>query len=146
MELAVKIFESIACWAGMGFDALCYHSPRGHVRDRPDKLAEAYSLGTSLGNWQKPEIEIPCPIEGCGFRFPDAERLAMHLIIAAGDNHLDWKAAHLSAAHTLANTQERKIEVLELLTSILEDMAIDVHPKPPYDACTTHGVSPQTRG
>jgi len=115
VELAVKMFESIAGWAGMPFDALCYHSPTSHVRDCPEKLDEAYALGRSLENWVKPTLTLPCPVKGCGFEFPDVERLAMHIVMAAGDNHLKWKTEHLSEVHTLANTLTLRDEVLAIL-------------------------------
>jgi len=120
VELAIKMFESMTGWAGMGFDVLTYHSPKGHVREDAAKLAEAYELGRSFLNWQKPELLIPCPIEGCGFKFPDHDRLAMHIVMAAGDGHLLWKAKHLSAVHTLENTQALKREALDLLPSIVK--------------------------
>jgi multimeric flavodoxin WrbA len=120
VELAVKMFESITGWAGMGFDALCYHSPKGHVREHPGKLAEAYALGQSFESWQRPDLTVPCPIEGCGFKFPDRDRLAMHIVMTAGDGHTVWRAQHLSAVHTLENTQELKKEILQLPSSILE--------------------------
>ena len=64
---------------------------------------------------------IMSPIEGCGFHFQDLDRLAMHLVMAAGDSHLVWKAEHLSAVHTLENTHPLKQEAIGILPAILED-------------------------
>jgi putative NADPH-quinone reductase len=121
VDLAVKMFESITGWAGMGFDVVRFHSPRSHAKEDQEKLAEAYQLGRSFAGWRKPELRIPCPIDGCGFHFPNVERLAMHLVMAAGDNHLIWKAQHLSDVHTLENTQALKAETIRLLSTDLED-------------------------
>jgi len=121
VDLAVKMFESITGWAGMGLDVIRYHSPKGYVQEDQEKLAEAHKLGTSFANWVKPELTIPCPIGGCGFRFPDLDRLAMHIVMAAGDSHLDWKVNHLSALHTLENTQALKEELVSLLPTILKN-------------------------
>jgi multimeric flavodoxin WrbA len=122
VELTVKTFQSIAGWAGMGFDAICYHSPKGPVQEHPEKLAQIYQLGRLFEEWQKPELTIPCPIEGCGFRFPHAERLALHLVMAAGESHLDWKSKNLSEVHTLENTQRLKNEILDQLPRMMEDI------------------------
>jgi len=121
VDLAVKMFESITGWAGMGLDVIRYHSPKGHVREDQEKLAEAYRLGQSLARWQKPKLKFLCPVKGCGFYFQDIEHLAMHLVMAAGDDHLAWKAKHLSAVHTLDNTQVLKQEAIRLLPGILKD-------------------------
>lgn len=121
VDLAVKMFESITGWAGMGLDVIRYHSPNAHVCENQEKLTEAYELGRSFAHWQRPELEIPCPIGGCGFHFPNLDHLAMHLVMAAGDSHLDWKAEHLSAVHTLENTRALKQEAIDLLPAILQD-------------------------
>ena len=121
VDLAVKMFESITGWAGMGFDIIRYHSPRRHVREDREKLAEAYELGRTFANWQKPELTIPCPVPDRGFKFPDLDRLAMHIVMAAGDSHLVWKAENLSTLHTLENTQALKEEVVSLLPTILKN-------------------------
>lgn len=115
------MFESITGWAGMGFDVICFHSPKSHVREDREKLAEVRELGTSFANWEKPELTIPCPVPDCGFKFPDLGHLAMHIVMAAGDDHLVWKADHLSALHTLENTQVLKQEAIDLLPTFLED-------------------------
>jgi len=117
VELAIKTFESIAGWSGMGFDVIAYHSPKGHVRDDHAKMAEAFKLGESFHAWQKPELVVPCPVEGCAFKLPDYDRLAMHIVMAAGEDHLEWKASHLSQVHTLENTQALKQEAIEWLRS-----------------------------
>lgn len=121
VELAIKMFESIAGWSGMGLDVIRHHSPKGHVREDQEKLTEAYELGRSFAQWQKPELTIRCPIADCGFCFPDVDHLALHVVMAAGDSHLIWKAEHLSTVHTLENTQALKQEAIGLLAAILED-------------------------
>jgi hypothetical protein len=119
VDLAVRMFESIAGWAGMGLDVVRYNSAQRHVRDDADTMAEAYELGASFADWRKPQLRIPCPIETCAFVFPTLDRLAMHLVMAAGDDHLAWKAKHLSAIHTLDNTQTLKQELIDRLPEIL---------------------------
>jgi multimeric flavodoxin WrbA len=119
--LAVKMFESIAGWAGMGLDILRYHSAKGHVRNDSGKLAEAYALGASFANWRKPTLNIHCPVAGCGFAFPTLDRLALHLVMAAGDDHLRWKSEYLSAVHTLSNTPALTAETRRVLTHLLPD-------------------------
>jgi len=104
--LMVKTFESIAGWAGMGFDVLRFHSAHGHVRDDEEKLGEAYELGRSFAGRRKPSLAVRCPVEGCGFAFRDLDHAALHTVMAAGNEHLEWKAKHLSAVHTLENTAE----------------------------------------
>jgi hypothetical protein len=47
--------------------------------------------------------------------FADAEALALHLVTAAGDDHLDWKGTHPSETHTLANTSKLAKEALAVL-------------------------------
>ncbi len=121
VDLAVKMFESITGWAGMGLDVVRYHSAKGHVRDDAEKMEEACELGASFADWQKPILRMPCPVETCGFVFPDLDRLAMHLVMAAGEEHLAYKAEHVSAVHTLDNTQELKQELLDLLPELLPD-------------------------
>ena len=39
----------------------------------------------------------------------------MHLVMAAGDDHLAWKAENLSAVHTLANTHQLVDETRSIL-------------------------------
>jgi len=119
--LAVKTFESIAGWAGMGLDVLRYHSAKGHVRNDAAKLAEAYALGESFSDWKKPALNVRCPVAGCSFAFADLDHLALHLVMAAGDDHLQWKAEHLSAVHTLANTQALTVETRRVLSRLSPD-------------------------
>lgn len=106
IDLVVKMFESICGWAGMGFQVVRFHSATGHVRDDQEKLAETFELGQSFADWQRPILSAPCAVEGCGFLFRSVDHAAMHLVMAAGNDHLAWKAEHLSAVHTLSNTQE----------------------------------------
>jgi NAD(P)H-dependent FMN reductase len=115
VQLAVKMLESIAGWAGMGFDVVSFRSDRGHVRDDPQKLAEARDLGRSCAGRTKPELSIGCLVDGCGFKFRDVEHAAMHLVMAACAPHLDWKAEHLSAVHDLNNTRQLVDETCDIL-------------------------------
>ncbi len=117
VELVIRMFESIAGWAGMGFDAVRFHSVAGHVRDDERKLAEAHELGRSFINWARPELSIGCPVENCPFLFRDVDAAALHLVMAADEFHLAWKAEHLSAVHTIANTRDLVAEALEILRS-----------------------------
>jgi len=106
VDLAIRTLESISGWSGMEFDVVRYHAAKRHVREDQAKLDEARELGRSFVGWQKPTLDVPCPIDGCGFRFADKQRLAKHIVMAAGEPHLAWKARHLSATHTLENTGE----------------------------------------
>lgn len=118
VDLAIRMFESITGWAGMGFDAIRFHSAAGHVRDDEQKLAESLELGRSFAGWERPTLSIPCVMENCGFRFRDLDHAAKHLVMAAGDDHLAWKAENLSAIHTLSNTEELISETREILKDI----------------------------
>jgi len=116
VELAVKMFESISGWAGMEFDALAFHSEKGPIQEAPEKLEEAYKLGRSFASWSKPELSVPCLLEDrCGFLFRSPLHAAKHVVMAAGSPHLEWKAKHLSAVHTLQNTDALVQEVLALI-------------------------------
>lgn len=123
--LMVKTFESIAGWAGMRFQTARFHSANAHVRGDEAKLAEVFELGRSFAGWTRPTLSVPCPVEGCRFRFRDTDHAAMHLVMAAGDDHLAWKAAHLSQVHTLLNTGTLVAEAHELLKRISAEAAID---------------------
>ena len=105
VQLAIRTLESIAGWAGMDFRVVRFHSVEGHVRDDAEKLAEAFELGRLFAGWKRPSLTVPCVVENCRFRFRSVENAAMHLVMAAGDDHLGWKAENLSALHTLENTQ-----------------------------------------
>jgi len=102
--LVLRMLESITGWAGMGFHSVRFHSESGPVHDDEAKLAEAYALGRSFATWEKPELSFGCLVEGCGFRFRSAEHAAKHMVMAAGAAHLHWKAEHLSAVHSIENT------------------------------------------
>jgi len=117
VQLAVKTFESICGWAGMGFSSVRFHSPKGHVRDDEEKLDEAFRLGRSFADWERPTLSVPCPVEGCRFHLRSVDAAALHLVMAAGDDHLAWKAEHLSEVHTLANTVKLVGEVRAILTA-----------------------------
>jgi len=113
--LMVKTFESIAGWAGMELHVVRFHSARGHVRGDVDKLAEAYQLGRSFAGWERPALTVRCPVEGCGLAFRDRDHAALHIVMAAGDEHLEWKGKQLSAVHTLENTADLVQEARRLL-------------------------------
>lgn len=113
--LMLKTFESIAGWAGMGYHVVRFHAARGHVRDDEAKLAEAFDLGRSFADWAQPTLSVSCVLDRCPFRFRSVEAAALHLVMAAGDDHLAWKADHLSAVHTLANTYDLVAETRRLL-------------------------------
>lgn len=120
VELVIKMFESIAGWAGMSFDVLRFHSARGHVRDDKKTLAKAYELGRSFADWERPTLSVPCAVGDCGFRFRDVDHAAMHLVMAACEPHLGWKATNLSCVHTLQNTQELAEEARTILRALQE--------------------------
>jgi multimeric flavodoxin WrbA len=120
IELVIKMFESITGWAGMRFDVVRFHSSRGHVRDDEEKLTEAYELGHSFADWERPRLSAQCAVEDCGFLFRDVEHAAMHLVMAAGGDHLKWKADHLSNLHTLQNTSELAEETCRILRRLQE--------------------------
>ncbi|MBU0596039.1 flavodoxin family protein [Candidatus Bipolaricaulota bacterium] len=115
VDLVVKMFESIAGWAGMDFRAVRFHSETGSVHENETKLAEAYKLGHSFADWTRPELFARCPVGGCGFLFRSPEHAARHLVMASGGEHLRWKADRLSAVHTLLNTDQLVQEALTLL-------------------------------
>lgn len=118
VELVVKMFESITGWIGMGLDVVRFHSSHGPVQDAPEMLDRVRKLAGNLADWEKPELAVQCPLDRCGLRFPDLERLAMHMVMAAGDAHLDWKTQNLSAIHTLENTLELRDETLGILQTM----------------------------
>jgi multimeric flavodoxin WrbA len=115
VELVIRTFESISGWAGMGFDVVRFHSAAGHVRDDERTLTEAFEVGRSFVDWERPTLSIPCAVEGCGFMFRSVDHAASHLVMAAGDDHLAWEAENLSAVHTLSNTQELLEETCRIL-------------------------------
>jgi hypothetical protein len=115
VDLVVRMFESIAGWAGMDFDVVRFHSASGHVRDDEAKLAEAFELGRSFARWTRPELFARCAVENCHFLFRSVDHAARHLVMAAGDDHLQWKAKHLSEIHTLANTGKLVAETRGIL-------------------------------
>lgn len=115
VDLVVKMFESITGWAGMGFDVVRHHAADCHVREDESKLREAYELGRSFPGPDRRPLTVRCPLETCPFAFPDVERLAAHLVMAADAHHLRWKAEHLSASHTLLNTRRLMAEAAEVL-------------------------------
>jgi len=115
IDLAIRMFESIAGWAGMDFHAIRFHSEAGPVQENEAKLAEAYNLGRSFSDWKRPELLVGCPVENCGFRFRGAEHAARHVVMAAGGEHLRWKAEHLSAVHTLQNTDRLVRETVPIV-------------------------------
>ncbi len=113
--LAVRMLESISGWAGMGFHVVRFHSEAGPVQQDEAKLPEAYDLGRSFADWKRPELSAECPLDGCGFLFRSVEHAAKHLVMAAGGEHLRWKAEHLSAIHTLQNTEQLIAEAVKIL-------------------------------
>lgn len=115
VDLVIRMFQSITGWAGMGFHVVRFHSEAGPVKQDEAKLNEAYDLGRSFADWRKPELSVPCPLEGCGFLFRNREHAAKHVVMAAGGEHLAWKAANLSAKHTLNNTDELVEEALAIV-------------------------------
>ena len=115
VELAIRMLESIAGWAGMNLHVVCFHSETGSVHEDEAKLAEAYELGRSFAGWTRAELSVHCLVEGCGFLFRSREHAARHIVMAAGGTHLQWKAANLSSVHTLRNTVELIQEASALL-------------------------------
>ncbi len=115
VDLMIKMFESITGWAGMGFHAVRFHSEAGPVHEDEAKLAEAFELGRSFADWEKPELSIRCPLKECGFLFRSPEHAARHAVMAAGGEHLRWKAENLSAVHTLQNTERLVRETLAIV-------------------------------
>ncbi len=115
VDLVQRMFESIAGWCGARLDVLRYHSADRHVKEAPEKLAEAYELGRSLAGWAAPDLIVRCPLETCRMPAADDRALALHLVMAADDHHLAWKREHLSATHSLANTAELVREALGVL-------------------------------
>lgn len=113
--LAIKTLESIAGWAGMDFHVVRHHSAVHHVREDAAKQQEAFDLGRSFGARRSPAVSVPCPVDGCGFRFRSVDHAAMHVVMAAGDDHLRWKAENLSEPHTLSNTHALCAEAQKLL-------------------------------
>jgi len=94
VELAIRMFRSIAGWAGMRLDVIRYCSADGHVSERGEKLDEAYRLGRSYAGWEAPELTVKCMVEGCKGMFSSVESLARHLAAAAGLNHRAWRSEH----------------------------------------------------
>ena len=117
IELVLRMFESITGWAGMGFHVVRYHSESGPVHDDEAKLAEAYELGRSFGDWEKPKLAVGCLAEGCTFRFRSVEHAAKHMVMAAGSVHLRWKAEHLSAVHSIDNTDRLVRETADIVAA-----------------------------
>jgi multimeric flavodoxin WrbA len=115
IELVLRMFESITGWAGMGFHSVRFHSENGPVQDDEAKLAEAYALGHSFASWEKPELSVRCPVEGCGFLFRSLDHAAKHLVMAADAAHLCWKAEHLTAIHSIDNTERLIHETVALV-------------------------------
>jgi hypothetical protein len=121
VDLVERMFESIAGWSGLYLDVIRYHSDVRHVREVPDKLAEAYELGRSLAGWRPPALQVRCPIETCRMLLADDEALALHLVMAAGEDHLAWKREHVSEVHTIANTAALVREALEVVRRTREE-------------------------
>jgi multimeric flavodoxin WrbA len=92
VELAIRMFRSIAGWAGMRLEVIRYCSEGGHVKDCEEKLDEAYRLGRSYAGWETPELTFKCMVEGCKGMFSSVEDLARHLTAAAGLNHRAWRS------------------------------------------------------
>ncbi len=115
VDLVERMFESIAGWSGLRLDVIRYHSDARHVREAPEKLDEAYELGRSLAGWTAPELATRCPLGTCRMALADDEALALHLVMAAGEDHLAWKREHLSEVHSIANTGALVREALGVL-------------------------------
>jgi multimeric flavodoxin WrbA len=94
VELAVRMFRSIAGWAGMRLDVVRYCSDRGHVSGSGEKLEEAYRLGKSYVGWRARELTVRCTVEGCKGMFPSVDSLARHMAAGAGLNHRAWRREH----------------------------------------------------
>lgn len=90
--LAIRMFRSIAGWAGMELHVLRYCSADGHVNEAQEKIDEAYRLGKSLRGWEARKPTVPCPVEGCKGRFVSVDALARHLASAAGATHSGWRS------------------------------------------------------
>ena len=116
VDLAVRMFESITQWCGMGLDVIRHHAAKGQAADLPDKLAEARSLGRSLAAWRPSSLQETCAL--CRMQFPSIAALAAHYVMAADEDHLRWKRAHLSAVHTLENTDELRKEAAQVLRAL----------------------------
>ena len=121
VDLMVKMFESIAGWAGMSLHVIRFHSEFHHVREEPRKLREAFDLGRSFAGRGRPALSIACPVKGCGFRFRRVDHAATHVVMAAGHEHLQWKAEHLSQRHALSNTDILVEEVQALVSGQLRN-------------------------
>lgn len=121
VDLVERMFESIAGWSGLRLDVVRYHSHKSHVREAPGKLAEAYELGRSLADWTPPTLAVRCSLEDCRMPLADDEALALHLVMAAGEDHLAWKREHLSEVHTIANTAMLVREALDVLRRADDD-------------------------
>ncbi len=113
VDLVVRMFESITQWCGMGLDVVRHHAAKGRAADLPEKLDEARALGRSLAGWQPLPLTEICTL--CRMQFPSIEALAAHHVMAADEDHLQWKRDHLSAAHTLENTNALKKEAAQVL-------------------------------
>ena len=117
VDLAIRTLDSIAGWAGMDFHAIRFHSATGPVQENEAKLTEARELGRSFADWRRPELTIGSPVANCGFRFRSPEHAARHVVMGAGAEHLEWKAEHLSATHTLWNTDQLVEEAIPIMVS-----------------------------
>lgn len=91
VALAIRMYRSIAAWAGMSLHVVNYNSISSHVNESPGKMDEAYRLGKSLAGYEVPELTVPCPIQGCKGRFASTEALARHLASGAGPTHREWR-------------------------------------------------------
>jgi len=94
VELAIRMFRSIAGWAGMSLSVIRYSSVNGHVSDSKEKLEEAYRIGRSYVGWKAPELAVKCMVSNCKGRFSSIDSLARHLAAAAGPNHRVWRSEH----------------------------------------------------
>jgi multimeric flavodoxin WrbA len=92
--LAIQMFRSIAGWSGMDLKVLQYNATQRHVSEDPEKLGEAHELGTSLKNFKRHPLSLPCLVEGCKGMFRSDEALARHLATAAGNSHSNWRRGH----------------------------------------------------
>lgn len=113
VDLVVRMFESICGCYGMGLDVVRYQSDVRHVREAPEKLAEAFALGTSLAGWAPPTLAVRC--ETCQTALADERALAVHRVQAADEDHMAWKRAHLSAVHALTNTDSLVEDALAVI-------------------------------
>jgi multimeric flavodoxin WrbA len=89
--LAIQMFRSISAWAGLELKVLKYNASENHVLEAPEKLSEAYELGINLSSYKRPELNIPCPVDGCKGRFSSVDALAKHLASGAGLDHRGWR-------------------------------------------------------